>query len=55
MQNDEYPPSEDTFFIANNIEHEKPKEKLKALADIKHSLGIHNGTLIAQEMFPTDD
>ena len=23
MQNDEYPPSEDTFFIANNIENEK--------------------------------
>jgi|TARA_Y100000758_G_scaffold198392_1_gene141578 release factor glutamine methyltransferase len=23
LQNDEYPPSEDTFFIANNIEHEK--------------------------------
>jgi len=32
------------------IEHEdKPKEKLKVLADIKHSLGINNGTLIAQE------
>jgi len=30
------------------IEHEdKPKEKLKALSDITHSLGIHNGTLIA--------
>ena len=25
MKNDEYPPSEDTFFIANNIEHEKGK------------------------------
>ena len=23
MKNDEYPPSEDTFFIANNIENEK--------------------------------
>ncbi|HIH99215.1 MAG TPA: methylase, partial [Nitrosopumilus sp.] len=23
LQNDEYPPSEDTFFIANNIENEK--------------------------------
>ena len=23
LKNDEYPPSEDTFFIANNIEHEK--------------------------------
>jgi len=30
------------------IEHEdKPKEKLKVLADLKHSLGINNGTLIA--------
>ena len=23
LKNDEYPPSEDTFFIANNIENEK--------------------------------
>jgi DNA repair exonuclease SbcCD ATPase subunit len=33
----------------DKVEDEKPKEKLKALADIKHSLGIDNGTLIAQE------
>ncbi len=32
------------------IEHEdKPKEKLKVLGEVKHSLGINNGTLIAQE------
>ena len=33
----------------SGIKEQKPKEKLKALADIKHSLGIDNGTLIAQE------
>jgi len=31
------------------IEEQNPKEKLSALANIKHSLGINNGTLIAQE------
>ena len=35
--------------VLEGLELFKPKEKLKALADIRHSLGINNGTLIAQE------
>ena len=35
--------------IADIETKEKPKSKLQVLSDIKHSLGIHNGTLIAQE------
>tara|TARA_R110002074_G_scaffold4913_4_gene24055 strand:- start:11615 stop:12592 length:978 start_codon:yes stop_codon:yes gene_type:complete len=34
--------------VKEGLELFKPKEKLKSLADIKHSLGINNGTLIAQ-------
>ena len=33
----------------DNIENDLPKQRLDAIADMKHSLGISNGTLIAQE------